>query len=92
MEQDCFVYMVECADGSLYTGWTNRLPQRVAAHNRGRGAKYTRSRLPVRLVWAEAQPDSSAALRREAALKRLTRREKLALIAAAPLSEEPASQ
>ncbi len=92
MEQGCFVYMVECADGSLYTGWTNRLPQRVAAHNRGRGAKYTRSRLPVRLVWAEAQPDSSAALRREAALKRLTRREKLALIAAAPLSEEPASQ
>ena len=92
MEQGCFVYMVECADGSLYTGWTNRLPQRIAAHNRGRGAKYTRSRLPVRLVWAEAQPDSSAALRREAALKRLTRREKLALIAAAPLSGEPASQ
>ena len=92
MEQGCFVYMVECADGSLYTGWTNRLPQRIAAHNRGRGAKYTRTRLPVRLVWAEAQPDSSAALRREAALKRLTRREKLALIAAAPLSEEPASQ
>ena len=92
MEQGCFVYMVECADGSLYTGWTNRLPPRIAAHNRGRGAKYTRSRLPVRLVWAEAQPDSSAALRREAALKRLTRREKLALIAAAPLSEEPASQ
>ena len=92
MEQGCFVYMVECADGSLYTGWTNRLPQRIAAHNRGRGAKYTRSRLPVRLVWAEAQPDSSAALRREAALKRLPRREKLALIAAAPLSEEPASQ
>ena len=92
MEQGCFVYMVECADGSLYTGWTNRLPQRIAAHNRGRGAKYTRSRLPVRLVWAEAQPDSPAALRREAALKRLPRREKLALIAAAPLSEEPASQ
>lgn len=92
MEQGCFVYMVECADGSLYTGWTNRLPQRIAAHNRGRGAKYTRSRLPVRLVWAEAQPDSSAALRREAALKRLTRREKLALIAASPLPEELASQ
>ena len=84
--------MGECAAGSLYTGWTNRLPQRIAAHNRGRGAKYTRSRLPVRLVWAEAQPDSSAALRRGAPLKRLTRREKLALIAAAPLSEEPASQ
>lgn len=84
MGQSCFVYMVECADGTLYTGWTNRLPQRIAVHNRGRGAKYTRSRLPVRLVWAEAQPDSSAALRREAAVKRLTRREKLALIAAAP--------
>lgn len=88
MDQGCVVYMVECADGSLYTGWTNRLSKRIAAHNSGRGAKYTRSRLPVRLVWAEAQPDSSAALRREAAVKRLTRREKLALIAAAPAPAE----
>ncbi len=88
MGQGCFVYMVECADGTLYTGWTNRLAKRVAAHNGGRGAKYTRSRRPVHLVWAEAQPDISAALRREAAVKRLTRQEKLALIDAAPLPEE----
>lgn len=79
-ENSCFVYMVECADGTLYTGWTNRLEQRLAAHNSGRGAKYTRSRRPVRLVWSETQPDCSSALRREAAVKRLSRQEKLALV------------
>ena len=78
----CFVYMVRCADGSLYTGWTTCLARRVAAHNAGRGAKYTRSRRPVCLVWAECQPDPSAALRREAAVKRLSRQQKLALVAA----------
>lgn len=84
MEGDrcCFVYMVQCADGSLYTGWTTCLARRVAAHNAGRGAKYTRSRRPVCLVWAERQPDPSAALRREAAVKRLSRQQKLALVEA----------
>lgn len=88
-EKPCFVYMVRCADGSLYTGWTTDLARRVAAHNAGRGAKYTRSRRPVRLVWAEPQPHRSAALRREAAVKALPRAAKLALAAAgAPLPPE----
>lgn len=77
-----FVYMLRCGDGSLYTGCTNDLARRVAAHQGGRGAKYTRSRLPVSLVYREELPDRSAALRREAALKRLTRPQKFALIGA----------
>jgi len=76
------VYILRCGDGTLYTGCTNDLPRRLRAHQSGRGAKYTRSRLPVELVYQEAVPDRSAALRREAAIKRLGRRRKLALIAA----------
>lgn len=76
-----WVYMVECRDGTLYTGWTTDLARRVAAHSAGRGAKYTRSRAPVRLVYAEACAGKSAALRREAAIKKLTRAQKLALAA-----------
>jgi putative endonuclease len=72
---------LRCGDGSLYAGATNDLARRVAAHDAGRGARYTRSRLPVALVHAERAADRSAALRREAALKRLSRREKLALVA-----------
>ena len=75
------VYVVTCRDGSLYTGCTNDLPRRVAAHAAGRGARYTRSRLPVALVYAEPARDRGAALRREAAIKRLDRPGKLALIA-----------
>ena len=75
------VYMLRCADGSLYTGCTNDLRKRLHAHQTGRGAKYTRSRLPVELVYEEAAEDRSAALRRESAIKRLTRTQKLALIA-----------
>ena len=75
------IYILRCGDGTLYTGCTNDLPRRLQAHQSGRGAKYTRSRLPVELVY-EAVPDRSAALRREAAIKRLDRRRKLALIAA----------
>ncbi|MGP1471746.1 MAG: GIY-YIG nuclease family protein [Schwartzia sp. (in: firmicutes)] len=74
--------MVECADGTLYTGWTNDLEKRVAAHNAGQGAKYTRGRVPVRLCYYETFPEKAAALRREAALKRLPRRAKMALIEA----------
>ncbi len=73
------VYMLECRDGSLYTGWTVDLAARVAAHNNGTGARYTRSRRPVRVVYWEEVPDRSAALRREAALRRLPRATKLAL-------------
>ena len=71
------VYMLLCGDGSLYTGCTNDLPRRLEAHQSGRGAKYTRSRPPVTLAYQEAAADRSAALRREAAIKRLTRRQKL---------------
>ncbi|MEN6584602.1 MAG: GIY-YIG nuclease family protein, partial [Sulfuricella sp.] len=59
-------YLLECADGSLYTGITNDLDKRVAAHNDGAASKYTRARLPVRLVYAEAHPDRSSASKREA--------------------------
>lgn len=74
------VYILRCGDGTLYTGVTNDLPRRLEAHRSGRGAKYTRSRPPVTLAYREAAADRSAALRREAAIKRLTRRQKLALI------------
>ena len=74
------VYILRCGDGTLYTGCTNDLPHRLEAHRGGRGAKYTRSRLPVELAYQEAAADRSAALRREAAIKRLTRQEKLKLI------------
>lgn len=75
-----WVYILRCADGTLYTGCTNDLSRRLAAHNAGKGAKYTRSRRPVELVYREEVPDKSAALRREAAIKGLSRIEKLALI------------
>lgn len=76
-----YVYILECADGTLYTGWTNDLTARLAAHNSGRGAKYTRGRAPVKLAFSEVFDDRSEALGYEAALKKLTRTEKLNLIA-----------
>lgn len=75
-----WVYILRCRDGTLYTGITDDLDRRLRAHNAGTGAKYTRGRGPVELVYREEQPDRSAALRREWAIKRLTRHEKLALI------------
>ena len=75
--------MLRCRDGSLYTGITTDLPKRLARHNAGTASAYTRARRPVRLVFQERQPDRSAALRREAAVRRLTRVEKLALVQAA---------
>ncbi|HYX92652.1 MAG TPA: GIY-YIG nuclease family protein [Myxococcaceae bacterium] len=72
--------MLRCGDGSLYTGITNDLDRRLASHARGTGAAYTRSRLPVALVFQEGAADRGAALRREAALKRLPRWEKLLLV------------
>ena len=77
-----FVYMLRCGDDSLYTGCTDDVTRRLAAHQSGRGGKYTRSHLPVALVYQEEVPDKSAALRRELALKRLPRAQKLALIEA----------
>src|SRR6266581_2928219 len=74
------VYMLRCRDRSLYTGITNDLPGRLARHRAGTASAYTRARLPVRLVYQEPQPDRGAALRREAALRRLSRAEKLTLV------------
>ena len=77
------VYLLRCADGTLYCGWTNDLPARVAAHNSGRGAKYTRSRLPAEVVYTEEYEDRHEALSREWHIKRMSREEKEALIRAA---------
>ncbi len=74
-----WVYMLQCGDGTLYTGSTNNLSARIDAHSKGKGAKYTRSRLPVTLVYAEPAPDRSQALKREYAIKQLSRTEKIAL-------------
>ena len=74
------VYLLRCRDGSLYTGITNNLARRLAAHRAGTASAYTRSRGPVRLVYRELARDRGAALRREAAIKRLTRQAKLELI------------
>ena len=73
-------YMLECADGTLYTGITNDLEKRLAAHNSGTASKCTRSRLPVKLVFTEDMPDRAAASRREVEIKRLPRASKLALL------------
>lgn len=75
-----FVYIVECADQTLYTGWTTDLERRLAAHNAGKGAKYTRSRTPVRLVYSETLTNQSTAMRRENEIKRMRRDQKLKLI------------
>ena len=75
------VYLLRCSDGSLYTGITNDLPKRLKAHAAGKASKYTRSRLPVRLVMSEPQRSKSAALKRELAIKRLRRAEKDRLVA-----------
>jgi len=72
--------MLRCGDGSLYTGITNDLAKRLVRHKGGRASAYTRSRRPVRLVYQEAQPTRSAALKREAALRRLSRSGKVALV------------
>jgi putative endonuclease len=75
-----YVYIVECADGSLYTGWTIDVEKRVKAHNAGRGARYTRMHGPVKLVYSESQPTRAAAMKREAAIKTWPRKRKLKLI------------
>lgn len=75
-----YVYMLRCRDDSLYTGYTDDVERRLAVHRSGKGAKYTRSRLPVELVYREELPDKSAALRREAAIKKLPRAKKLLLL------------
>ena len=77
----CYCYIVECADGTLYTGWTTDPKRRVTMHNRGLGARYTRMRGPVKLVYVEEQPDRRSAMKRERAIKRMTRSQKIGLMA-----------
>ena len=74
------MYIVECIDGTYYTGYTTDLGKRLDTHNSGKGAKYTRGRLPVAVVFSEAYATKSEALRREAEIKRMTRREKRELV------------
>ena len=75
-----YVYMLRCADNSLYTGYTDDVQRRLQMHNSGKGAKYTRSRLPVKLVHREEYADKSDALKRECAIKRLSKTQKEALV------------
>lgn len=75
-----YTYIVKCSDGSLYTGWTNNLEKRIKDHNAGRGAKYTKVRRPVVLVYKEEFPTKQEAMKREWEIKRLSRKEKLSMI------------
>jgi UV DNA damage endonuclease len=75
-----FVYILRCADGSLYTGITNDVKRRCRQHNDGTASRYTRSRRPTKLVWQVVQTNRSSALKQEAAIKAMTRRDKLAMI------------
>ncbi len=72
--------MLRCSDGTYYTGWTNSLEKRIQAHNSGNGAKYTRSRRPVELVYYEVFEEKTEAMRREAAIKKMDRRKKELLV------------
>lgn len=76
-----FVYLLECSDKTLYCGYTNSLAERLAKHNAGKGAKYTRGRLPVKLVFFERKKSKSAALKRELEIKRMGRKQKAELAA-----------
>lgn len=75
-----YTYILKCSDQTLYTGWTNNLEKRLAAHNAGKGAKYTNSRRPVEIVYFETFSTKEDAMRREYAIKKLSRKEKLKLI------------
>lgn len=75
-----YVYIVECSDGTFYTGWTTDLARRLATHNAGRGSRYTRQRRPVMLKYWEQQPDRAAAQRRETAIKRMPHPRKRRLV------------
>src|SRR5215213_5560301 len=78
--EEWFVYMVRCADGSLYTGVAKDVARRCRQHNDGTASRYTRSRLPVELIYHEAHPGQSSALKREAAIKTMDRRGKLTMV------------
>ena len=78
--QGNYTYIVKCSDETLYTGWTNNLKKRLEAHNSGKGAKYTRAKRPVELVYYEGYATKEEAMSREYAIKQLSRQKKLALI------------
>lgn len=80
-----YVYILKCADGSLYTGYTNDLNKRIKTHNSGKGAKYTRCRLPLELVYYEIYETKNEAMKREYSIKQLSRSNKLRLISTKPL-------
>ncbi|OUN24987.1 GIY-YIG nuclease family protein [Blautia sp. An81] len=75
-----YTYILRCRDGSLYTGWTNNLEKRLNCHNAGKGAKYTKARLPVELAYFETFQTKKEAMQREWEIKKMTRKEKIALI------------
>ncbi len=76
----CYCYILECVDGTYYTGWTTDPERRVKQHNKGIGARYTKTRRPVKLVYLEEQPDKATALKRELAIKKLKRIQKSKLV------------
>ena len=92
MSEENYTYILECADGTLYCGWTNHLKERVAAHNAGKGAKYTKNRRPVVLKYYETFSTKQEAMRREWAVKQLSRKEKLALIGQFQKQQMPETQ
>ena len=79
MRRSAYVYLLRCSDGTIYTGWTLDVARRVKTHQQGRGARYTRTRRPVTLIYQERLPSRRAAMRREIAIKRWSRARKLAL-------------
>jgi putative endonuclease len=76
---ECYCYILECADGTYYTGWSTDPQRRMDQHNKGKGARYTKTRRPVKLVYVEPQTDKVSALKRERAIKALTRKQKMNL-------------
>jgi putative endonuclease len=88
----CYCYIVECADGTYYTGWTTDPERRIRQHNAGTGARYTRMRGPVKLAYLEPQPDRITAMKRERAIKALSREKKMKLVASWCGTESHAEQ
>ena len=76
----CYTYILRCSDDTLYTGWTNDLPKRLKTHNAGKGARYTRGRLPVKLIYYETFATKKEAMQREAQIKKLSRKQKLSFV------------
>lgn len=91
MDNAAYVYIAECRDGTWYTGWSTDPERRIAVHNSGKGAKYTRSRLPVKLIYTELAADRIEAMRREYAIKQMSRAEKEKLVAGAGETKTPAA-